>query len=68
MQPATIKCDSQGAERPRCGADALVHLVHYVYGLEQKPGQSTASHVLRETRYEIQCPRCGRRTQVVKSA
>jgi hypothetical protein len=68
MPPAKIKCDSQGAEGPPCGADALVHLVHYVYSREQKPGQPAASHVLRETRYEIDCPRCGRRTQVEKSS
>ena len=63
MQPATINCDNPGAHGVPCGETALVYKVHYVYTAAQGDKLQPSSHVLREARYEIQCPRCGLRTQ-----
>jgi hypothetical protein len=66
MQPETVICESRAADAALCGETALVHVVHYVYGLEPDAGREASKHVLRETRYDIECPRCGRRTQIVR--
>jgi hypothetical protein len=65
MQPATIICDNRRADGAPCGQVALVHMVHYVYAIEQQRGKGSSAHVLRETHYEIECPQCGQRTQTV---
>jgi hypothetical protein len=65
MQPATIICDNRRADGAPCGENALVHMVHYIYAAEQGAGQEAITHVLSETHYDIECPRCGRRTQIV---
>jgi len=55
MDAVTIHCDI-------CGTRALVHKVRFEYepGRPAPPGQ----RVLRETQRDIECPNCGRRTQV----
>jgi hypothetical protein len=62
MQPATIICDNHLDSGMPCGETALIHSVQYVY--DRDTGTQAASHVLRESHYVIDCPRCGRRTQV----
>jgi hypothetical protein len=60
MQPATITCDSHASQSARCGETALVRAVSYVYARERE----SAAPVLREAHYQIDCPRCGQRTQI----
>ena len=64
MQPTTILCNARDAEGRVCGATAEVRQVHYKYvpHLDRPRGQF--EQVLSETHYEIDCPRCGWRTQV----
>jgi hypothetical protein len=51
-----------------CGSNALIHDIHYVYdNLMYRGGGGKFEQVLRETRYDIECPKCGRRTVVVKA-
>ena len=66
MQPATITCDNPRADGAPCGATALVNLVHYHYGAVERVNWIGDTKELREAHYEIDCPRCGQRTQVVK--
>jgi hypothetical protein len=66
MQPAMITCNNQRADGAPCGEPALVRLVHYHYGSVGGPNSLGDAKELREARYEIECPRCGKRTQVVK--
>lgn len=64
MQPATIICDnSLGLDAP-CGQPALVYSVQYIYGRHPNGGRLAANSVLLEAHFAIECPRCGRRTQV----
>ena len=65
MQPKTIECDNLRGDGAPCRDLALVHMVHYIYAMEQRPGHPDGAHVLRATNYDIQCPRCGRRLQTV---
>jgi hypothetical protein len=60
MQPATIICDSRLSQAARCGETALVRAVSYVYERERY----SPAPVLREAQFQIDCPRCGQRTQV----
>jgi hypothetical protein len=39
-------------------------MVHYIYDIQQEAGDTI--HVLRGTSYEVDCPVCGRRQQVVR--
>jgi ribosomal protein L37E len=59
MEPITITCDA-------CGRTAFVHHIHYQYADEHLPGQPASEHRLFETQWEIDCPRCGVRTQSQK--
>ena len=52
-----------------CGATALIHDIHFIYdSVMYRGGGGQFQQVLRETRYDIQCPNCGRRTVVAKPA
>jgi hypothetical protein len=52
-----------------CGAAAMVHDIHFVYdSVMYRGGGGQFQQVLRETRYDIQCPTCGRRTVTVKAS
>jgi hypothetical protein len=64
MPPKTIPCDNVRTDGAICGEPALIHLVHYIYDMKQE-GDETL-HVLRGTSYEVDCPSCGRRRQVVQ--
>ena len=49
----------------KCGSAALVRTAHYVY--DREPSTNLEREVtIREARYEIECPKCGHRTQVEK--
>ncbi|MCC6491470.1 MAG: hypothetical protein IT424_00430 [Pirellulales bacterium] len=65
MQSATIICDARRGDGAPCGELALVHSIQYLYAAEPVDESPDSAHVLREARYTIDCPRCGRRTQVV---
>jgi endogenous inhibitor of DNA gyrase (YacG/DUF329 family) len=57
MEPVTVKCD-------QCGASTFVHNVRYKYREDGKPGLAAAEHVLVAIERDIECPVCGRRTQL----
>jgi hypothetical protein len=63
MQPATIICDNMRPTAAPCGETALVHGVRYIYA-PAGAGASAAAPVLREAQFLIDCPRCGKRTQI----
>jgi len=65
MHSRTISCHAVTPEKGVCDARALVHEVHYVYS--PSPGGGAPGdfeRVLTEIRYDIDCPKCGYRTQV----
>jgi hypothetical protein len=65
----TIICDAL-REGAACGESALIHLSRYVY-YNFMYGPRTGGRfapILRETHHDIECPRCGKRTQVVKAS
>jgi hypothetical protein len=64
MQPATIECDAADAQGRPCGEIADVHEVHYKYSPAIERGPFSLDRVLVEVRYDIDCPRCGYRTQI----
>lgn len=66
MQPATVTCDNPRADGAPCGETALILMVHYHYGTVGKLNWLSDTKELCEAHYEIDCPRCGKRTQVVK--
>jgi len=66
MQPATIICDHQRADGTPCGETGLIHAVQYVYARNRETGSQATGHTLREAHFVIDCPRCGRRTQIEK--
>jgi hypothetical protein len=66
MQPTMIVCDGRDAKGNICGAAAEVRRVHYKYVAELELPLGELQQVLSETQYEIECPRCGWRTQVEK--
>jgi hypothetical protein len=67
MAPATLICDGRDSEGRVCGATAEVRKVHYRYVPQRVGRNGDIEQVLSETHYEIDCPRCGWRTQVEKS-
>jgi Zn finger protein HypA/HybF involved in hydrogenase expression len=57
MEPITITCEV-------CGETAIIHKVRYKY-VEQAPLDGRpAEHILRETQRDVECPKCGMRTQI----
>jgi hypothetical protein len=64
MQPTTIECDASDAKGHPCGETAAVHEVHYKYAPTIYRRPFNLDRVLVEIRYDIDCPRCGYRTQV----
>jgi hypothetical protein len=65
MRARTITCEAVGADGALCGETAVVHMIHYVYGVSSDSNARGFNHVHRETHYDIECPACGLRTQVV---
>lgn len=64
MQPSLINCDNLRADGTVCGENALIHRIHYVLAKGHDSGQDEPTYALKETRYQISCPRCGRRTRI----
>jgi hypothetical protein len=65
--PKTIICDGKSYEGEICGGAAIVQRIDYCYGWIPNPGGASYTHVLRETRRRILCPKCGPRLQVEKA-
>jgi hypothetical protein len=63
MPPKTIACNNSRGDGSPCGEPALVHTVHYIYDMQARGGDTL--HVLRGASYDVDCPRCGRRVQIV---
>jgi len=67
MGPKTIICDGRSYEGEICAGVAIVQRIDYSYGAIPDPGGNTYTHVLRETRRRILCPKCGPRLQIEKA-
>jgi hypothetical protein len=67
LQPAAIRCTAGQTWGRTCGAEAAVRQVHYRYVTETDWTAGELRQVLSETHYDIECPHCGRRTQVEPS-
>jgi len=66
-QALIITCDKEGAQGKVCGAVALVLKVQYKYDtLSFSKGRGFGPKLV-ETRYEIECPKCGKRKQVERA-
>jgi hypothetical protein len=63
-QPSMLACDARTGSGESCGADAQVRRVHYKYTARLNRRLGEVQQVLSEVQYEINCPRCGWRTQV----
>jgi hypothetical protein len=60
-----IKCDAVRVQGARCGRTARILATKYVFAREPDD-RDRIQHVLRQTHYQIHCPECGVRIQVVK--
>ena len=47
-----------------CGATGKVVSLQMVYGSKTLSGGTIVKHALIETHYDVDCPTCGRRTQI----
>ncbi|MCC6491471.1 MAG: hypothetical protein IT424_00435 [Pirellulales bacterium] len=61
MDAVTITCEI-------CGRLAFVHKVRYKYRAAGEPGRPAEAHVLVEVERDLECPRCGWRTQTEMAA
>jgi hypothetical protein len=59
LEPFRVPCDALRPDGRPCGESALVHRIDYV-----RPGDSAPGQRGLQTQYDIECPRCGRRTQI----
>ena len=64
MGPKTITCDGRNYGGMFCGATAILQRIDYRHGAILDEGSTAYRHILRETRYQIICPKCGPRVQV----
>jgi hypothetical protein len=69
VEAKTIVCDGHKPSGLTCGETAVIHSAQYVYNSFMfKPGMGGRMDPnLQETHYDVECPHCGRRTQVVKA-
>jgi hypothetical protein len=63
-QPSVLICDGRTVSGDSCGAEAQVRRVHYRYEARLNRRLGEVQQVLSGVEYEINCPRCGWRTQV----
>jgi len=66
MQLGTVLCENLSADGQPCGATAVIHEVHYKYAPGEQRSFLEVDRILTEIRRDIDCPRCGFRTQVEK--
>ena len=68
VEPTTLICNGRTPDGRVCGATALVIAARPVIDSQMyRGGGGIIRDVLRETHYDIECPRCGSRTQIVKA-
>ena len=67
-QPSVVACDGPVGEGGICGAEAQVRRVHYRYTAKLNRRIGEVQQVLSEIQYEINCPRCGWRTQLERAS
>jgi hypothetical protein len=63
-QPSVVVCDGRAGDGSLCGAEAQVRRVHYRHTARLNRRLGEVQQVLSEVEYEINCPRCGWRTQL----
>jgi hypothetical protein len=66
MHSPTILCDAHTPEGS-CGSVVRIRQAHYEYRPRPWNTADGIQQELIETRYEIECPRCGYRVQVERS-
>ena len=67
MEPMTIVCNAQKPGGTWCGQPAIVHKAEYELDTGGYDSPSGIRYTLRTAVYEIECPACGRRTQVERA-
>lgn len=63
MTMQVISCNRVLPDGRVCGAPSLVHGIQYFYRAIGMAESGMVERTLTETRYEIECPSCGRRAQ-----
>ena len=48
------------------GESALIHGTRYVYDTRTAGSGVQMDPILKEAHYSIECPKCGKRTQIIK--
>lgn len=61
MLRTTITCDNRDRDGGPCETTALVHSITYIYDRDRP----ALGDPVIEVEYEVECPNCGRRRQVV---
>jgi hypothetical protein len=64
--PHLLTCDAKRPTGEVCGAAALVHASQHEYDTLVYQGKGGYQYKLRASHYEVECPNCGKRTQIVK--
>ena len=66
MSQTTILCDASRDGRP-CGENAVIHSSQYIYdNMMYRPGTGGRfDPQLKEAHHQVECPKCGKRNQVV---
>jgi hypothetical protein len=63
MIPQTRICNAVLADGTKCQESANVHNISYIYEANENASGVT-DKALTEVHYDLQCPKCGRRTHV----
>jgi hypothetical protein len=66
MEPLTVVCNARNAAGTWCGQTAVVHSAQYEFATDLYGSPGGIQHTLKSAIYEIECPNCGRRTQIEK--
>ena len=69
MQATTIICAAVKSDGSLCGESAVVRKTRYEFDtLRLYDERGSTKHKLRATHYDIECPKCGPRTQSEKNS
>jgi hypothetical protein len=67
MQPLTVVCNARKPGGTWCGETAVVHQARYEFDTDLYGSPGGIQHRVTKAVYEIECPKCGRRTQIEKA-
>jgi hypothetical protein len=63
----TMECTAVLPSGEMCGEIAVVHSAQHEYDTQLYEGEGGYQYRLRRSHFEIECPRCGFRTQTVEA-